>query len=76
MKIDDLIRIITDSYPLDIVDFENEHPNEAYCIRNTNNKWEVYYSERGQKSGIVLFDLEEEACEHLLKKIKASNKTA
>jgi hypothetical protein len=70
MKIKDLIRIISDSYPLDIVDFENEYPNESYCIRENNGEWEVYYSERGQKTGLTKFYSESKACEYLLDKIK------
>lgn len=72
MEIKDVVRIISDSYPLDIVDFENEYPNESYCIRQKNGQWEVYYSERGQKTGLKMFDLESDACEYLLEKIKTS----
>ena len=36
MKIKDVVRIISDSYSLDIVDFENEYPDESYCIRQNN----------------------------------------
>ena len=74
MVIKDLIRIIADSYPLDIVDFKNEYPNESYCIKNNNGQWEVYYSERGQKTGLTKCNSESEACEHLLKKIQTSHK--
>lgn len=70
MKIKDLKRIILDSYPLDLVEFENEYPNESYCIRRTIGQWEVYYSEKGQKTDLAKFDLESDACEYLLAKLR------
>ncbi|GAA3524508.1 hypothetical protein GCM10022393_43600 [Aquimarina addita] len=73
MNRDDVIRIISDSYPLDIVSFDQEFPNEAYCIRlNQENKWEVYYSERGNKNDLKEFSSESEACTDLLKRMKKS----
>lgn len=76
MNVKDVDRIIADSFPLDFVDFENEYPNEAYCIRKTNNEWNVYYSERGQKTGLTKFTSESDACEYLLNKLKTGyNKT-
>ena len=44
-------------------------PNETLCITN-NEIWEVYYSERGRKSGLKEFQNEEDACEYFLEKIK------
>ena len=38
-------------------------------------KWEVYYSERGEKSNVRIFDLESDACEYFLKKLKKYAKT-
>lgn len=37
-------------------------PNEKLCIAK-EDKWQVYYSERGSKSGLKLFETESEACE-------------
>ena len=37
-------------------------PSEAYCLNPQRNYWEVYYSERGQKSGLQVFDSEKAAC--------------
>ena len=68
--IKDLTRIIIDSYPLDLVDFENEYPNERYCIRMKNGKWQVYYSQKGQKTGLREFEMESDASEHLLSLIR------
>jgi len=45
-------------------------PNEAFCIGNNEGKWETYYSERGNKTGLKSFDSEEEACEYFLSWMK------
>lgn len=39
-------------------------PNEAYCLNKVNGTWEVYYSERGRKTGLKTFDSEDEACNY------------
>jgi hypothetical protein len=39
-------------------------PNEAYCLAKVDGKWEVYYSERGNKTGLKIFQKEEEACQY------------
>ena len=44
-------------------------PNEAYCITKNKSVWEVYYSERGEKSEYKKFNSEEEACEHFYKSL-------
>ena len=44
-------------------------PNEKLCIVK-EDKWQVYYSERGNKSGLKIFETETEACEHFLGEIK------
>lgn len=45
-------------------------PNERLClVKNCDKKWEIYYSERGRKSGLKLFESEEEACEYFLRKM-------
>jgi hypothetical protein len=40
-------------------------PNEAYCIENADDKWHVYYSERGIRTGQMSFDSEQDACDYL-----------
>lgn len=47
-------------------------PNERYVLsQGVNGRWDVYYSERGQKSGLRSFDSESAACQfffdHVLK---------
>lgn len=44
-------------------------PNEKLCIAK-EDKWQVYYSERGCKSGLKVFETESEACEFFLRKMK------
>lgn len=44
-------------------------PNEKLCIVKAD-KWQVYYSERGNRSGIKIFETETEACEYFLRKTK------
>jgi len=39
-------------------------PNECYCISSEDNKWEVYYSERGKKTGLKIFNNEHDACQY------------
>lgn len=45
-------------------------PNEAYCLVENKDDWEVYYSERGGKSDVQLFATESEACEYLFEELK------
>jgi len=39
-------------------------PNEAFCLNKVDGKWEVYYSERGNKTGLKIFDTEDGACQY------------
>jgi len=39
-------------------------PNEAYCIGYYKGKWEVYYSEKGNKTELKKFHSEIEACNY------------
>ena len=44
-------------------------PNEKLCIVHEET-WQVYYSERGRKTGLKEFKTETEACEYFLEKLK------
>lgn len=55
--------------PGELYSLKGGFPNESYCINKLNNNWEVYYSERGRKSDVKIFDIEEEACQHFYKRI-------
>ena len=57
-------RLIEKRIPTEYYSLDGGYPNEAYCIGNTKNKWEVYYSERGNKSSLKMFDAEEDACNY------------
>lgn len=45
-------------------------PNEQLCLVKCENNWEVYYSERGRKSGLKIFTDEESACNYFFEKVK------
>lgn len=45
-------------------------PNDKYCLGETYNGWEVYYSERGIKYDVKTFSSEEEACDYLYECLK------
>lgn len=47
-------------------------PNEAFCLNKNSEFWEVYYSEKGNKSGLKKFDTENEACKYFYKLILSS----
>ena len=52
--------------PRDAYSLQGGFPNEAFCIGVVNGKWETYYSERGNKTGLKSFENENEACEYFL----------
>ena len=62
----DAIGVPDDLYSLLIGGF----PNEALCLIKNEDGWEVYYSERGQKSDVQQFENESEACEYLFEGLK------
>ena len=55
--------------PRDLYSLSGGLPNESYCINEVDGIWEVYYSERGVKSQLKLFNIEEDACEFLYNKL-------
>ncbi len=40
-------------------------PNEKICLDRENEKWIVYYSEIGERTGCVRFLRENEACQYI-----------
>lgn len=62
--------LLMNKVPKDLYSLNGGLPNEAYCIEKENDKWQVYYSERGIKANIEYFESEEEACKCLLREIK------
>lgn len=67
MKIKSLKKTLVEiEIPIDAYYLKGGLPNEAFCIGFNHGLWEVYYSERGNKSGIKKFSNEEDACEYFL----------
>lgn len=46
-------------------------PNEKLCLAFENDKWIVYYSERGIRTGVVEFTMEADACDYIYILIQA-----
>jgi hypothetical protein len=64
-------KLIESNIPKDIYSIlKGGLPNEQYCITKVDNYWEVYYSERGNKSGLEKFDSEEVACKYFYEKLE------
>jgi hypothetical protein len=72
MKIKELEKkLIETNVPKDIYSIlKGGLPNERYCITKDGDNWEVYYSERGNKTGLKIFDDEEIACKYFYKKVE------
>jgi hypothetical protein len=65
MKKKDLIqRLINENIEKNSYSLDGGLPNEMYCLGFVKNLWEVYYSERGKKTNLHRFELEEEACNY------------
>jgi hypothetical protein len=57
-------RLISENIRSDVYSLKGGLPNEAFCLAEINGQWEVYYSERGNKTGLRTFTNEEEACQY------------
>lgn len=62
-------RINSEKIPKDVYSLGGGLPNEKLCLGEVAGKWEVYYSERGEKTGLVTFGSESEACEYFYKEL-------
>ncbi len=60
-------RLVRENIPTDAYKLDGGFPNEAFCLCNNVNIWEVYYSERGQKSMLKQFEFEDDACDYFYK---------
>lgn len=70
MTKNDLREMLIDcNIPKDTYSLDGGLPNEAYCLNQNGELWEVYYSERGQKSGMEIFETETEACDYFYKSL-------
>lgn len=43
------------------------NPEDRYAIVQEEGKWQVFYSERGERLELCAFTSEDDACEYLLK---------
>jgi hypothetical protein len=50
----------------DAYSLEGGLPFERYVLSVVEGGWAVYYSERGERTGLEMFETEDEACSHLL----------
>lgn len=55
-------QLLSENIRSDVYSLNGGLPNEAFCLAEGNGQWEVYYSERGNKTGLKVFMKEEEAC--------------
>ncbi|WP_461077248.1 hypothetical protein [Spirosoma flavus] len=62
-------RLAITGIPADAYCLTGGLPHEAYCLNQTADGWQVYYSERGSKTGLETFDTEREACLHLYNRL-------
>lgn len=46
-------------------------PNEKVCLDYEGNKWVVYYSERGCRTGLETFENEDDACIYIYGMVRA-----
>jgi hypothetical protein len=49
----------------DAYSFDGGLPSERYVIAIVEGGWAVYYSERGERTGLRIFETEDDACSHL-----------
>jgi len=71
MNIIELKKLLIESnVPSNHYSLKGGFPSEALVIAKSNNGWEVYYSERGLKSGRMEFLNENDACIYFYSLIK------
>ena len=71
MNIQELDRmLISNHIPTEMYSLTGGLPSESYCIEEIDHLWHVYYSERGIKRTIGLFDDVNNAKDALLKEIR------
>jgi len=58
------IRLNNEKIPVDRYSLEGGLPYDKICLSKSNDIWEVYYSERGEKFKLKVFDNEESACDY------------
>lgn len=72
MKRDELAgKLASENVSKSLYSLNGSLPNEKLCLDFVDNKWVVYYSERGCRTGLIEFDNEDDACLFLYERIKA-----
>ena len=61
--------LMVKNVPQDLYSLEGGLPSESYCIEKTEDKWHLYYSERGVKETINYYDTEDEVVDAFLSEI-------
>ncbi|MDE7295395.1 MAG: hypothetical protein K2N72_13310 [Oscillospiraceae bacterium] len=51
---------------------ESGETDDRICMVQENNKWKVYYTERGKQYDVIFLNSESEACEEILKRFDIS----
>lgn len=69
-------RLEAEGFPADMYSLSGGLPNETYCLEQRGNRWAVYYSERGKRSGEHLFSNESDACEFFLSRLRSDRTSA
>ena len=66
-----ILRTVLDleGIPESVYSLDGGHPSEALVLDERPPGWAVYYSERGQETGLTLFDSESEACAYMLEQL-------
>jgi hypothetical protein len=65
-----LAQLKLDKIPNHFYSLKGGLPYDAWCLAEIYPGWEVYYSEKGGKYQIKLFQTENEACNHIYQKLK------
>lgn len=68
-------KLITMKIRTDMYSLNGGLPNERFCLSEANEGWEVYYSERGNKTGLKEFDNEGDACEYFYDVVYKTSKS-
>lgn len=61
--------LISENIPKDAYCLTGGLPNECLCLNANILNWEVYYSERGKKANLHIFDTEHAACDFFYSQI-------
>ena len=63
-------RLSLEKIPTNVYSLNGGLPNERLCLGEVSGKWEVYYSERGDKSDLMIFDKETDACKYFYNRLR------